>query len=1057
VRSRLGIAAFMLAFVASIFSATTSAQTVMTHHLHAPLRNAALQPVGKLPSSQILTLDVVLPLRDPQGLLNFATLVSDPSSPSYRQFLTSSQVAAAYGPKQADYDTLVAFLKNNGFTIYGGSFLGREVQVKAPVSVIEAAFHVAMNVYQHPTENRTFFSADREPTTNLPFPLWHISGLDNFSIPKPLYVKRADVAKAKGVTPQSLTPNATTGSGPSASFLGSDMRAAYYSAAGGTLTGTGMNVGLWEYEGTDLADLTTYYKNVNQTLTVPVIVRSSDGTDPTCFATVGCDDTEQSLDETQALGMAPGLASLTVYVGSLDTAIISDMLTHYPVPTSIGCSWGWTPPDNTTLDPYFQQMAAQGMNFFAASGDDSTWSASQSSAAFPWPADDTWIVSVGGTDLVTASAAGPWASETAWADSGGGISTTGQVIPTWQVAAINSTNKGSLTLRNGPDVSANANFTFYTCSDQTTCLANDYGGTSFAAPMWAGYMALVNQGLVAKTGKTLGFLNPVIYAENATAATYASNFHDILTGTSGSYSAGVGFDLVTGWGSPTQALATTLIGTTPVGSPVFGFTTPTNTYTAAPYNVPLADSVDVTSYYGFTGAVALSCTASGGLKCTLGSASTTLVANANNMVTLTIDPSAVTVTGTYSVTVTATGSTGTKTLLITVGVVAPDFTIAAATSSYNLTAIGSATDNITLTSTLGFVGSVGLSCSATGGLTCSLSPTSTSLTANGTSTSTLSFGNAGVNIAGTYSITVTGTGVPGSHSVTITVTTIAKDFTIAAATPAYSTASPATLVDTINLTSVYGFSGTVALSCSGPTGIFCYLSPIAATLTPNGTATSTLTIDTTGVKTVGAYTVTVKGAGPVLTHSTQVTVNVTSIVPQAFIVTNAGDIIIPTQGASAQTGIIITPVGTFASPVALTCAIVSTPVGASAIPTCSVPTSVVMAQSTTNYTPILTINTTAQTLQGSIAIKPVAWLAGGLFFALLLIPTLRRRRLPMLAVLLISGLMLGNVIGCSKTAQPISINSPSYVGGTTLGSYVVTVTGTSGTSTSTTYLHLTVN
>ena len=60
---------------------------------------------------------------------------------------------------------------------------------------------------------------------------------------------------------------------------------------------------------------------------------------------------------------------------------------------------------------------------------------------------------------------------------------------------INSSNKGSTTLRNGPDVSANANFTFYTCADQTACLANEYGGTSFAAPMWAGYIALVNQQL----------------------------------------------------------------------------------------------------------------------------------------------------------------------------------------------------------------------------------------------------------------------------------------------------------------------------------------------------------------------------------------------------------------------------------------------------------------------------------------------------------------------------------------------------------------------------------
>jgi kumamolisin len=269
-----------------------------------------------------------------------------------------------------------------------------------------------------------------------------------------------------------------------------------------------------------------------------------------------CDDTEQTLDMTQSLGMAPDLASLTMYVGSLDTAIIGAMTTHSPLPTTIGCSWGWTPADPTTLDPYFQRMAAQGQNFFAASGDSSTWS----TRVEAWPADDANVVSVGGTDLSTASAGGPWKSETAWTDSGGGISPDKITIPAWQQLSgvINSSNKGSTTYRNGPDVSANANFTFYVCADQTTCTANDYGGTSFAAPMWAGYIALVNQALVAEGKPLLGFLNPVIYAQNVTSD-YKADFHDIVSGKSGSYSAVTGYDLVTGWGSPNAGLVKALI------------------------------------------------------------------------------------------------------------------------------------------------------------------------------------------------------------------------------------------------------------------------------------------------------------------------------------------------------------------------------------------------------------------------------------------------------------------------------------------------------------------
>jgi kumamolisin len=260
-----------------------------------------------------------------------------------------------------------------------------------------------------------------------------------------------------------------------------------------------------------------------------------------------CDDTEQTLDMTQAVGMAPGLSSLVMYVGATDTAIISAMTTHNPLPITIGCSWGWTPADPTTLDPYFEKMAAQGQNFFAASGDNSTWSSSNEA----WPADDANIISVGGTDLITASGGGPWQSETAWSDSGGGISPDSIAIPSWQQLSgvINSSNQGSTAYRNGPDVSANANFTFYVCADQTACTANEYGGTSFAAPMWAGYIALVNQQLVANGEPNIGFINPSIYAQNITSA-YAADFHDITSGTSGSYSGVVGYDLVTGWGTP---------------------------------------------------------------------------------------------------------------------------------------------------------------------------------------------------------------------------------------------------------------------------------------------------------------------------------------------------------------------------------------------------------------------------------------------------------------------------------------------------------------------------
>ena len=553
---RSGILCLTLAAGVSILAVRAQAQSVLTRHVREAITNGEAQPVGRLASSQLMNLNLVLPLSDPGGLKQFLSDVYDPSSSLFHKFLTPTEFTAKFGPSQAQYDAVVRFAVSNGFTVTGGSRDAMDVQVRGSVSAVENALHVHMMTYQHPSESREFYAPDSEPTTDLSFSLWHVSGLDNYSIPHRLLESRSEYAAAHGMDVKDVVSHATTGSGPSASFLGSDMRAAYYGT--GSLTGAGQNLGLFEFEGTDLADLTTYYKNVKQTNNVPVSVISTDGTSTSCVYTRAggdCDDTEQTLDMTQALGMAPGLASLVMYVGSTDTAIIGAMTTHSPLPTTIGCSWGWTPDDPSTLDPYFEKMAAQGQNFFAASGDSSTWSKSNEA----WPADDDYVVSVGGTDLITASAAGPWKSETAWADSGGGISPDKIAIPSWQKLAgvINSSNKGSTTYRNGPDVSANANFTFYTCADQTTCLANEYGGTSFAAPMWAAYIALVNQQLAAQGKGTIGFINPTIYAQNVTSV-YDTDFHDISSGKSGSYTAVTGYDLVTGWGSPNAGLLAAL-------------------------------------------------------------------------------------------------------------------------------------------------------------------------------------------------------------------------------------------------------------------------------------------------------------------------------------------------------------------------------------------------------------------------------------------------------------------------------------------------------------------
>jgi subtilase family serine protease len=594
VTRKLGIYAISIAMVMSVAPVTCEAQAVLTHHVREATQDGTAALNGQLAATQNMRLVISLPLRNQDQLDQLLIDLYDPNSPSYRQFLSVEQFTEQFGPTQAEYEAAINFARENGLTVEGTSPNRLNLQVSGTVASVEAAFHVSLGIYQHPTENRKFYAPDREPTTNLTFPLWHISGLDNYSIPHPAGLERSPANSGSN-------SNATTGSGPSASFLGSDMRAAYY---GGTaLTGTGQSVGLLEFDGTDLADLATYYTNAKQTNNVPITLLSTDGTSTSCLdSTAGgnCDDTEQTLDMTQALGMAPGLSSLVVYVGTSDAAIFNAMATASPLNAQLGSSWTWSPADPTTDNPYFEEFAAQGQNLFQAAGDNKKWTTTGKASEI-YPADDVYVTSVGGTDLTTNSAGGPWGSETAWADSGGGISPDKFAIPSWQKTAAAGCASCSQTYRNGPDVSANANFTFYVCADQIACTANEYGGTSFAAPMWAGYLALVNQQSVANGNGLLGFINPTLYSIGA-GSSYTTDFHDITSGSNG-YSATTGYDLATGWGSPNgSGLINALAGTSSVVPATMTSPSPSSTLTGASTTFTWnAGSGGVTGYYLWVG------------------------------------------------------------------------------------------------------------------------------------------------------------------------------------------------------------------------------------------------------------------------------------------------------------------------------------------------------------------------------------------------------------------------------------------------------------------------
>jgi len=660
-------------------------QTLRTRHVREAVLNGEAQSVGRLPATQCMRLVLVLPHRNQTELDNFLKQLRDPSSPSYRQFLTVEEFTARFGPSQADYDSVIRFAKANGFRVVGTSRNRMNLDVTGSVASIERAFHLTMGTYRHPTENRTFFASDREPTPDLAVQLWHISGLDNYSTPRPMVAKRE----------LKVQPDAMTGSCPQQSFCGSDMRAAYY---GGTaLTGSGQSLGLFEFLGTDLADLTTYYANVGQTENVPITLLSVDTQSTSCVFAGGCDDTEQTLDMTQALGMAPGMSSLVMYIGTGglsgqtldDPGIFNAMATASPLNAQLSCSWAWKPSDPTTDDVYFTEFAAQGQNLFVAAGDDGAWSSSD----FYWPADSVYVTTVGGTDLVTTGAGGAWSSETGWGDTGGGIGPDDFTIPSWQVTAAAGCAQCSQSFRNGPDVAAEANFDFYVCADQEACSANLYGGTSFAAPMWAGYMALINQDALSKGDPVFGFINPAVYTIGLGSG-YGAAFHDITSG-GNTFGSTVGYDLSTGWGSPNgSGLIKALLGT--VG-PNFSLSANPNSVTITQGNNGTS-TITITPSDGFSGKVTLSAS---GLP-----SGVTAGFNPNPATTtstLTLTASATAATGTVTVTIQGmSGSlTNSTTLSLTVNGSGPTVTVSPASLAFGNEVVGatSAKKPVTLTNT----------------------------------------------------------------------------------------------------------------------------------------------------------------------------------------------------------------------------------------------------------------------------------------------------------------------------------------------------------------------
>jgi subtilase family serine protease len=543
------------------------------------------------------------------------------------------------------------------------------------------------------------------------------------------------------------------------------------------------------------------------------------------------------------------------------------MATASTLNAQLSCSWAWSPADPSTDNPYFQEFAAQGQNLFQASGDSGAWK----STSTVFPADDVYLTSVGGTDLTTASAGGAWSSETAWVDGGGGISPDNYAIPSWQTAAAAGCANCSQSTRNAPDVSANANFTYYVCADQSGCTENYYGGTSFAAPLWAGYLALANQQAVANGQPTLGFINPTLYMLGLSSS-YDSDFHDITSGSNG-FSATTGYDLATGWGSPNgAALINALTGT----SPAPGFS-----LSASPATVSVAQgtsgSTTITSTVtgGFNAAVTLS--ASGQpAGVTVGFSTNPIAAPGSGTSTMTLNVASATATGKYTITVTGTSGSTMASTNVSLTVTGTGFTLSASPASVSVAQGSSGTSTITSTVMGAFSGAVTLSASGQpSGVTVSFGTNPIAAPGSGTSKMTMTVASS--TPTGKYTITVTGTSgsYTSSTNVSLTVTAAggAGNFTISAS-PAgilvyIGSCSTATITTTIS----GSFNSPITLTASGQgrtQSVRFSPDPIAAP----GSGTSTMTVCASPNAQIGLHTITITGKGGGVTHTTTVTIGV---------------------------------------------------------------------------------------------------------------------------------------------------------------------------------------
>ena len=407
-----------------------------------------------------------------------------------------------------------------------------------------------------------------------------------------------------------MTPAAT--SGPTG-FMAAAMRTAYGMDAVtfGTVTGDGSGQTIAIVDAYDWPSMTTDMNTFNTKMGLPsctlIKVNQTGQTTglPAADAKGGW-GVETAMDCEWAHAMAPKATILLVEANSANDADLYtavDTARNWPGVTAVSMSWGGDETSTDSANDYHFTSPAghSGVTFFASSGDNGKYaSAGTSTVIGGYPAISPNVVAVGGTNLKTGTN-NVWSSETGWGNGTSSMSSGGSggatskyaVQPSYQKGMVPTSMSGSTSpKRTIPDIAADADPN----TGASICSSYDYsasapwdvvGGTSLSSPMWAGMMAVFNQGrgvnsLASMDGRT-EFL-PKLYTLPA------ADFHDITSGNNG-YAAAVGYDMVTGMGSPIgPKLAADLAGfVVPTPTPSIG------SFTASPTSVVTGTNFTLTA------------------------------------------------------------------------------------------------------------------------------------------------------------------------------------------------------------------------------------------------------------------------------------------------------------------------------------------------------------------------------------------------------------------------------------------------------------------------------